>query len=192
MNGEAEGEVSGKYITKTPSPTYRETSKWLLDNREALVNLEYKLKGFVLTKKKRTVVDPRTGNKYTETYYEWERKGKSYLSDEGAMEIITYLSPFAEKNTILSYRNKDDIIATMRRVHEDLINMLFVNMKRWDTDPVRASAIITMCLNFVYSSLMRALEGGERNIMGNIVEEKEIIHSQEKKKGILDMLPLPK
>jgi len=168
------------------SPTYKESIKWLLDNKRALDELEHRLCGEELILKTFRETDEETGEIVEKQEWRWERTGEPYMSKEGAATVVTYLRSFLEKAIILSCRTERDIMTAMRRIHGDLTNLLYVNMKRWNVNPTKASTIVTMCTQLAYSCLMRALNGGERKLLGETVEHKEVIKKdEEEKKGIL-------
>lgn len=144
--------------------------KWQLSTFDLIEDLEHDLKGERFDKEKN----------------DWISTGSKFLNDEGVKAIMSILTARINKNTILSNLNEKEISRIMIDFSRDLIDLFFTNREDYEIKKEHLDLLVRKVVDFVYISLKRAFEEGERSFLKQTERRTEVYKvGDEEKQGKL-------
>ncbi len=132
------------------SQNQMDMTKWRLDAEDILEDLRHDLLGMGWD-----------GDKQ-----EWVARSKPLVNSEGARAIISICRMAINKSTFLSNLEENDILTICRSVTKTIIKSIFLSWKNWEIAKENAGAIVVQTREFIFISLMRAKNEGERLSLG--------------------------
>lgn len=144
--------------------------KWQLSTFDLIEDLEHDLKGERFSKKKN----------------DWIKTGTRFVNDAGVKAIMSILTARINKNTILSNLTEKEISRIMLDFSRDLIDLFFTRRVDFDIKKEDLDILLRKIVDFVYISLKRAFEEGERAFLKQTERRTEVYKvGDEEKKGKL-------
>lgn len=144
--------------------------RWQLSTSDLIEDLEHDLKG-------------ETFNRETN---QWVIGKTRFVNDEGVKAIMSILTARINKNTILSNLNENEISRIMIDFSRDLIDLFFMRREEYDISKEHLDLLLRKIVDFVYISLKRAFEEGERQFLKHTERRTEVYKvGDEEKKGKL-------
>lgn len=125
-----------------------------INNENLVVKVTYYLRGYYFDEvtRKWNPLDEKEPEKY--------RK----MNQRGIADMAVVLSPFTDKNLLLSVFDIIQIHKLCVMVQRSIRNLFVKNWQVYELDPSKANmmTLMTVIISQVYSTLLRALNGGER------------------------------
>jgi hypothetical protein len=175
MNVGQQPNVYDTYYTGVQQQQKADLTRWQLDPRDILEEIEHKLKGEIVMG-----VDAEGNDIYG-------KKGEPLMNDEGINAIITLISARISKVIILSNLTEEDISKIMIAFSNELISLFFMKYKEFQIDEAYMSSITNYIEDIVYATLNRALKGGERDFLKTTERRIESYSDKPEQKGMSNM-----
>jgi hypothetical protein len=138
-------------------PIPDDITKWRLEANDVITNMEHHLKGEFLEKKAENV-----DGKWI-AWEEWVCKEKArFMNDTGAKAVVTTATMIINKVVFLSNISEDDIYAVCKDIEIALARLIYDNWSEFEVTR-RPDPIIHILMDLVFTGLMRAKGGGERD-----------------------------
>jgi hypothetical protein len=140
-----------------------------LDNSSLIMQIESFLSGRQVMER----TDPKTGK----TKAEWQNVAEPKMNEKGIRAIILEVRARLDKNTIMTFfPNIDMLKEFMLNFSTNFIVFLGQNMENFEIRSEYASSIAWFIIDNVYVTLLRGLEGNEKQ--GVYKQSKRIEHFQ--------------
>lgn len=139
--------------------------RWRFDTTRILDQFRHFLKG---------EIEKRDGT--------WQKVGKQIMNNTGIEECMTYLTSIINPNTLMSYLDKHEIYEMTRWAALKFNALVYEKGEIFDIHPYSVPILINSISDFIFTTLKRAQDGGERKSLTQTLEEK-IIRTQKEKEG---------
>lgn len=145
--------------------------RWQLELNDILERAEHILKGDVPT--------------YKDGHIIWEKNpnsDKNTLNEYGVQETLKILSLYVNRNTILSDYSNQEINLKVYDFGREINNLFFMRSQEFgmDTEEKRKNypMLIREMVDIVHSAYKRALEGGERRSLREMISVSQALQTQ--------------
>lgn len=145
-------------------------TKWQLSPEDIISELKHDLRGEF----------------YDKDAKQWLRYSNSepMLNEAGINAVISVVKLYVNRNSILTDLDEYMVESITKNVNVDIAKLFFNKYKEFKIDKNYLTILVDKIVWFVYFSLRRAWEGGERRFLTETKRTSEIIHqNQEQKKG---------
>jgi hypothetical protein len=138
-----------------------ELYKWGLDIDDVVVTIEMNLRGNFWDAKERT----------------WSKKGIELMNEQGVNFVSTIVRARLGRHIAMTDLDVDNIKLMALEVCEDVANVLENKWRLFGVEIAYLSTVLDMIDHLVYTTLRRALNGGERAFIKEIAPESRNITS---------------
>lgn len=128
-----------------------------LENEGLVERIRHKLRG--------EIYDVETGR--------WVQVYKAHMNDEGLGKFMFVVESLLDKNITLSKLDLNKVYKMAYEINSAIIGVIFKKSVEYEIDPVDRDLIIDIIDLQVFSTLMRALDGGERTHRETIIKSIE-------------------
>jgi hypothetical protein len=115
---------------------------------------------------------------------EWIRIGKCLMNEGGIKECVSYMIPVINPNTLFSFLTKDEIYDMTRMATLRFNDLFYEKGEDFDLEPFSVPILLNTMSDFIFATLKRAQDGGERKSLTQMFEERVIrTQTDQNKKG---------
>ena len=140
-----------------PTPLSDDITKWRLQGDDVITTMEHHLKGEFL---ERNIIDVDGEKMAVE---QWVAKPDSrFMNDTGAKAVVTTATMIINKVVFLSNMSEEDIYNICKDIEIALARLIYDNWSEFEVKR-RPDPVIHILMDLVFSGLMRAKGGGERD-----------------------------
>lgn len=151
-------------VTTSYTPPSEESARWFFDYKQLYWEIRAKLYGGWLEEDKK-------GN-----YVIKKPKYASYfMNTQGIEGTMSVINAFVTKIQALTIFDEERIMELCRDLHITLAKHYYINMEKYDLDPIKATIVIRMIMNLFESNLRKSLGGKSMMLIGEterIVEQR--------------------
>lgn len=175
-------DLDNQFFARPPTTGDAAVARWELENDDIIEELRHSFRGEIYDYKKR---------EYTLTPY-----SKPIMNDAGINSVLSVINNYLNKNTTLSYLEKQDIFNTMEALMWSLQKSLILNYEVYELNIMNDyELVLSLVEHGVYSSLMRAFEGKtmeyRRKVISaheNIIQREQTVDKTSRAKGLFSNL----
>lgn len=115
---------------------------------------------------------------------------KAMMNEKGIFYINTILHPLVQRTTTLSKLNDQERNKLGEKITNDVALAIWTLADEFELQEAYYDAVNDMILLFVIVTLNRALNAGERDLIGKTTSRSETVVQEREKKGWLSKLPI--
>lgn len=162
-----------QYYTQGYYPQMQQMDdKWRFDTSKILNDFRHSLLGEI----------PTAEGKYIKI-------GEPLMNKTGVEKVMSNLSLIINPNTLMSYLEKREIYAIMRQQGFAWNAFLYLNGEDFEIHPLNVRVLLNSILDFIFMTLKRAQDAGERKSLSQVYQESVIRQETGGKKDSFRVVP---